>query len=145
MGRSYWFECSKCGYRVKVSGREDRGLNVFVQTVQCRECKELYDAVIRLRIPDEVREPVRPGFRFSRWAPPRPQRRPWNLNGRPPTLQTVLGRLPYFGSRRFKWLCFRIQCPVSPLHSVAAWSDPGPCPKCGIFLDKSAVPYRIWD
>jgi hypothetical protein len=30
MGRSYWFECPKCGYRAKVSGRADRGLSFFV-------------------------------------------------------------------------------------------------------------------
>ena len=53
MGRSYWFECPKCGYRAKVSGRADRGLSFFVQTILCRDCRELYDAVIRLRVPDE--------------------------------------------------------------------------------------------
>src|SRR5438105_15903009 len=50
MGRSYWFECAKCGYRAKVSGHGDRGLPVFVQTISCRDCKELYDAVVRARI-----------------------------------------------------------------------------------------------
>ena len=50
MGRSYWFERSRCGYRAKVSGRADRGLHCVVQTILCRDCKELYDAVIRLRI-----------------------------------------------------------------------------------------------
>ena len=53
MGRSYWFECPKCGYRAKVSGRADRGLSFFVQTILCRDCRELYDAVTRLRVPDE--------------------------------------------------------------------------------------------
>jgi hypothetical protein len=145
MARSYWFECSKCGYRVKVSGREDRGLNVFVQTVNCRDCKELYDAVIRFRIPEEVRDPVRPGLQLPKLLRSRPPTRPWNRNGRPPTLQMVLGRLPYVGFRRFKWLHFEPQCPLSPLHSVEPWNEPGACPKCGVFLDKNAVPYRIWD
>src|SRR5512143_103451 len=53
MGRSYWFECSKCGYRVKVSGRADRGVSFCVQTILCRECNELYDAVTRLKVADE--------------------------------------------------------------------------------------------
>ena len=53
MGRSYWFECVKCGYRAKVSGRADRGLNFFVQTILCRDCRELYDAITRVKIPDE--------------------------------------------------------------------------------------------
>src|SRR5215831_14184587 len=53
VGRSYWFECSKCGYRTKVAGRADRGLSFFVQTIVCRDCKELYDAVSRVKVPDE--------------------------------------------------------------------------------------------
>jgi transcription elongation factor Elf1 len=50
MGRSYWFECARCGYRAKVSGRVDRGFNFFVQTIVCRDCKELYDAVTRIKV-----------------------------------------------------------------------------------------------
>src|ERR1700674_5874389 len=53
MGRSYWFECPRCGYRAKVSGRADRGFNFSVQSIVCRDCKELYDAVTRARIPDQ--------------------------------------------------------------------------------------------
>ena len=53
MGRSYWFECPKCGYRAKVSGRADQGLTFFVQTILCCDCRELYDAVTRLKVPDE--------------------------------------------------------------------------------------------
>ena len=53
MGRSYWFECAKCGYRAKVSGRADRGITFFVHTILCRDCRELYDAVTRLRLADE--------------------------------------------------------------------------------------------
>jgi hypothetical protein len=52
MGRSYWFECPKCGYRAKVSGRADRGLTLFVQTILCSDCRQLYDAVTRLRVAD---------------------------------------------------------------------------------------------
>ena len=54
MGRSYCFECPTCGYRAKVSGRADRGLTFFVQTILCLDCRQLYDAVTRLRVPDEV-------------------------------------------------------------------------------------------
>ena len=34
----------------KSSGRADRGLSFFVQTILCRDCRELYDAVTRLRV-----------------------------------------------------------------------------------------------
>jgi hypothetical protein len=50
MGRSFWFECSRCGYRATVSGGADRGRDLFVQTISCRDCRKLYDAVTRLRI-----------------------------------------------------------------------------------------------
>ncbi|HXP59053.1 MAG TPA: hypothetical protein VN829_01110 [Dongiaceae bacterium] len=144
MGRSYWFECSKCGYRVKVSGRADRGVNVFVQTIHCRECRELLDVVTRIRIPDEVRERARP----SAYATGSPGRKlpaqSWAANG-PPSFQAALGRLTRTGSTRFRWLDFRLRCPVSPSHSVQGWSDPGKCPKCGVFLEKNGVPYRIWE
>ncbi len=49
MGRSYWFECPKCGYRAQVSGRSDRGFTFCVQTVACRDCRELFDAVTAVR------------------------------------------------------------------------------------------------
>jgi len=45
MGRTYLFECPKCGYRAKVSGGSDCGTRFGVQTVMCLDCKELHDAV----------------------------------------------------------------------------------------------------
>src|SRR5258708_29654676 len=141
MGRSYWFECSKCGYGAKVCGRADRGLNCFVKTIPCRDCKELYDAVYRLKIPAE-----------SHIIHTRPSR---NLPGKPelsrltkrraPTFQTVLNWLPYAGVRRFKWLEFKLLCPIYENHRVEPWTDPGKCPRCGIFLEKNAIPFRVWD
>jgi hypothetical protein len=38
-----------------------------------------------------------------------------------------------------------LHCPVSKNHSVHAWNDPGKCPRCGAFLEKSSLPYRLWD
>ncbi len=140
MGRSYWFECAKCGYRAKVSGRTDRGLGFSVQTILCRDCKELYDAVTRLRVPDE-REGWRNvgGLRRLATLKPRP-----NLTA-PPSFQAVLNRLPPMGMQQFKWLPFKLQCPVSSLHRVRGWNDPDRCPKCGVYLERSALPYRLWD
>ena len=138
MGRSYWFECEKCGYRTKVSGRADRGLNVFIQTVACRDCRELYDAVVQVRIPEKRLDGAfLPGFGL---------RRPGAADHhRPPQFPLVLNRLLYHGTRRFQWLRFRLQCPRSALHRVRAWNDPDHCPKCGVFMERNAEPYRIWD
>jgi hypothetical protein len=144
MGRSYWFECPKCSYRVKVSGGTDRGVNVFIETIHCRDCKELHDVVTRIRIPDEIQDRVRAGYCAR--GPPRAK-----LPGRSraakgaPSFQAAVGRLCYTGLARFKWLDFKLQCPVSPSHSVQSWSEPWRCPKCGTFLEKNAMPYRIWE
>ncbi len=139
MGRTYWFECSKCGYRTQVSGKPDRGLNFFVQTIACADCKALYDAVTRFRVPDESN-----GMKFS-----------FGLNGTrfslqkrnaaAPNFHSALNHLPYKGVRRYKWLHFKPQCPVSPIHRVESWSENDKCPRCGLFLDKNALPYRIWE
>lgn len=59
--------------------------------------------------------------------------------------QAVLNRLPPTGAKRFKWLAFKPQCPVSAMHWVRSWNDPDRCPKCGVYLEKNALPYRLWD
>jgi hypothetical protein len=142
MGRSYLFECPRCGYRAKVSGKPDRGLDLFVQTILCHDCKDLHDAVIKLRIPDESALSLpRPGLGLKSRRPGNPQR----VANRPPSLDAALNRLLYRGIKRFKWIQFKLQCPVSPVHRVQDWTDPGKCPRCGIYLEKSALPYRIWD
>ena len=143
MGRSYWFQCPRCGYNAKVCGRADRGLNFFVQTITCHECRALYDAVVRLKVPDERRLL---GNRLDKNAL---KRSPLNGAGYAqrvaPNMQSVMMTLAYTGVKRFKWLDFRLLCPVSPRHEIETWNDPGKCPKCGIFLEKSVIPFKVWD
>jgi hypothetical protein len=142
MGRSYWFDCPKCGYQAKVSGRADRGVGFAVQTVSCRDCKCLYDAVTAVKVPD-ITEP--------RSLPRREPGLPSNLLGAqrtasvPPTLASVANRLYYFGAKEFKWIKYKLQCPASPAHRVQVWNDPGKCPHCGTYLDRAALPFRLWD
>ncbi|HEV2209789.1 MAG TPA: hypothetical protein VG167_13505 [Verrucomicrobiae bacterium] len=141
MGRSYWFECSRCGYRAKVAGGADRGLHFYVQTILCQDCKELYDAVTRMRMPE------RNGLLGEQTAFIKKQRqlslpkRP----GSPPSFQAALNRLIYAGMSRGRWVPFRLQCPVSSVHRVKAWNDPDKCPRCAYHLDKNPLPYRIWE
>jgi hypothetical protein len=135
VGRSYLFECPKCGYNARVSGGVDRGLMVFVQTILCRDCKELYDAVVRQKVPDQPKV----SLGFSRLALPR---RPVAT---PPAFESALNHLLVGGARHWRWISFKVRCPVSPVHRVQPWTDPGNCPKCGLFLEKNALPFRIWD
>jgi len=142
MGRSYWFECAKCGYRAKISGRADRGLNFFVQTIVCRDCRELYDAVTRIRLPNE--KPFKPAGLLGKWhSSGFPSRQP--IPEKPPSFNSALNRLQSTGAQSFRWVQFKVQCPVSSHHRVQSWNEPNKCPRCGAYLEKGAVPYRIWD
>ena len=116
MGRSYLFECAKCGYQASVSGGADSGSEFCVQTATCRDCRALLDCVVRLRVPDA-------GLKIP----------------------SELQRLPPLSTKKFKWVSFKIRCPVSPAHRVHAWNEPGKCPRCGNYLDKNALPFRYWD
>jgi len=142
MGRSYWFECSKCGYRAKVSGGTDRGFHFYVQTVSCRDCRQLYDAVTRLKVPDEPNaRNMLSNLRQPSSQPLSQRRKP----RQPPSFESVLNRLLFRGVRRFKWIYFKLQCPVSPFHCVQNWNAPDKCPRCGLYLDRDAMVYRIWE
>jgi hypothetical protein len=143
MGKSYWFECARCGYRAKVAGRSDRGSDFFVQTIVCQECKELFDAVTRTRVADGAG--AAPSQKLLGAF-----RRPALLNlprapKVPPNFQLALNRLRFNPVLHYRWAEFKLQCPVSPAHRVETWSEPGKCPRCGLFLEKNALPYRVWD
>jgi len=137
MGRSYWFECSKCGYRAKVSGRADRGVSFAVQTIVCRDCKQLYDAVTRMKLSEEMRRRSNAGrvgfgdLSFSEKLPP--------------TFQAALNRLTVTGEMKYEWIQFPLRCPAFGFHRAQPWNDPGKCPRCGVYLERTAVPYRLWD
>jgi hypothetical protein len=136
MGRSYYFECSKCGYRATVAGRADGGVSFEVQTITCRDCKELLDVVTRLK-----EEPPNGVGKSAGANRGKRMIRPLEAA---PRFEVVLNRLPA-GAKRLRWVPYEICCPVSPLHRVQAWNDPGRCPRCGTYLDKSALPFRIWE
>jgi hypothetical protein len=122
MGRTYSFECSKCGYQVRVAGGADEGEHFAVQTIACADCKALHDAVVRFKAS------LRQGENPSQTAPP---------------IAAVLNRLPPRGVQ--PWLKFKPACPVSPRHRIHPWKQPDKCPKCGTFLEPGAIPFRIWD
>jgi hypothetical protein len=121
MGRMFLFECSKCGYRARVSGGAAGGRYVSVQTILCADCKELYDAVIAFK-PSARRE-----------SNPKSA----------PKFDALLNRLPPRGARR--WIKLKPACPISPRHRIRPWKQPDKCPKCGVFLDPGAMPFRLWD
>ena len=137
MGRTYLFECPKCGYRAKVSGGADRGVHFAVQTLLCHECRELHEVVTALKTAapglvamSGVQTHLKAARRPSLAAPP---------------FLAVLNRLPPMGTKRLKWVYFKPACPVSARHRIREWQSPDKCPKCGCFLERNAIPFRIWD
>ena len=122
MGKTYQFECELCQYRVRVSGGADAGLDCEVQTVACRDCRELFDVFTRVR---------RRVTAQSKFPPLRPEIPPLALRG--------------ISSKSSGWSKIELACPVSDKHSVEPWKDPGRCPRCGCFLEKCGLPFRIWD
>jgi hypothetical protein len=135
MARTHLFECSRCDYRAEVAGREEFGLHVGVRTIHCLDCKALYDVVIALKV---VAVPA------SATAPSLPRagsRKPV----RPPAFETALNRMLPGGSKRFTWLKYELLCPVAPEHRVAEWRSPGRCPRCGVYLEANAIPFRLWE
>ena len=136
------FECSRCGYRAKVSGRADRGGLCFVQTIVCKDCKELYDAVVRVKAAEF--EPA--DLRKRAVGPQGPKlgtqpRRP----AAPPAFQSVLNRLALPGAKWYRWMDFNLRCPKSATHRIEIWNELDPCPRCGVCLEKHPLAYRIWD
>src|SRR3954447_7860678 len=99
MGRSYLFECSKCGYKAKVSGGADTGLQFIVQTATCRDCRVIFDSVVRVRMPDTGLK-LLADFQRARLR---------KTEEKPPTFESMLTRLPPVGVKRFKWVPFKMR------------------------------------
>jgi hypothetical protein len=142
MGRAYLYECPRCGYRARVAGARSEGIWFHVQTLACAECSQLFDAVVEMKFPVPPLQAPLKTLR-GRKKPIRLAR----LDTPPeaPSFQAALNRLPPTGARSYRWIKFKLACPVSARHRVAEWESPGKCPKCRTFMDRSALPFRNWD
>src|ERR1041384_5401073 len=137
MGRMYLFECPKCAYRARVAGGATDGAQCAVQTILCFECRALYDAVTSLKV-------ALPRLVSDTGSGKTLANRP-KVPATAPPLATVLNRLPFPGRTRTRWLKFKPACPVSARHRVREWRQPDKCPRCGVFLEANAIPFREWD
>lgn len=135
MARSFHFECPRCRYRATVAGSADRGAHCFTQTIRCRDCRQLFDVPVRLRVaPDEVALRHRLNRRLFPTRPPELDRPvpAWNL---------WLARNP----DKTRWAHVKLRCPNIAWHRVEVWKQPGPCPRCGQILEGTLAPWRLWD
>jgi len=138
MGRTYLFECAKCGYCVTVAGGVTQGLHLIVQTIHCLDCRELYDAVTELKVPATPAN-------LARWKLKPTLFDTGPTDQKPPTFEAALNQLIVGSGKRFRWVKFKLVCPASGLHRVRPWQQPGKCPKCGVFLDGGGTPFTVWD
>lgn len=139
MGRTYQFECAKCGYRVAVAGGSEHGPHLAVQTIHCLDCRELRDAVTALKLPDTS------VANLTEWKlKPTPFDTGPN-DASPPTFTAALNQVVVGRGEHFSWVRYKLACPVSARHRIRPWKQPGKCPKCGVFLDGSGTPFKVWD
>ena len=122
MGRTYIFECPLCQYRAQISGGADSGVHCEIQTVVCRDCRELFDVFTRQRRRTDAIDLIKfPGFY-------RPEIPPVILSDSSVNPK----RLP---PRPLIWRDFKLACPVEPKHVVEPWRDPDrPFPVSQYFL-----------
>jgi len=130
MGKSYLHECLKCGYRAVVAGGGTEGNDVKVQTFRCRDCRTLQDCVIALRRNARLRL----GTALPPPAPPPP-----------PRVEAAINRLPCSPGEPREWTEYLPRCAVDPTHRIEPWQAPGRCPRCGCYMDRGPIPYRVWD
>jgi hypothetical protein len=97
------------------------GLDVIAQTIQCADCREIRDAVIALRVPLD--------------APP--------YSSAPP-LEDVINPLQPNRPGAWRWDHFEPACLMDSSHEVEPWNQPGKCPRCGVFLEATGLPFRQW-
>lgn len=127
MGRVYMFTCPHCEYRAHVSGGQEEGFHCVTRTIKCCECRTLHDVTVRVRVAEAEAAPAA-----------KPELLPARNNLLPPML--------LFGSpRRTRWVELKLCCPVAAAHRIEVWVAPGKCPRCGTFLEREVLPYRIWD
>jgi len=135
MGRTYVFHCPRCEYVARVSGGADEGFHCVTQTISCADCRALHDVPVKLRVAEETAA-SRPRLTKSLLAEVKPPL-PAPID---PTNMLLFGKPP-----RTKWVPLKPRCPIAAHHRVGDWTNPGKCPRCGTFLDRSVTPFRVWD
>ena len=101
MGTLFETRCPSCGYSKMVSGGEDAGMACLTTTIACKDCRELYDAVV--------------------------SDKPWLGPKRSGDLKLIC---PGHSDGDDDDLFFERRH-ANPNHRVEEWTYPGPCPRCG--------------
>ena len=147
MGRTYHFDCPHCQYQARVVGGADAGINCAVQTIVCLDCRRLFDVFTRLRLRDGEEEPVPAGVKTGsgrKLLPTGVSIPPFRLLDNPWTVFAP-GRRALDPPRQRHWVVVKPVCPIAGYHRIKVWNNPGRCPRCGNYLEKNGLPWRLWD
>jgi hypothetical protein len=147
MGRTFQFECPQCQYQARVGGGADAGINCVVQTIVCLDCRQLFDVFIRLRsregkeepAPVEVKAKSGRNLLHARVNIP-----PFYLMENP-WIAFALGRRSSDPPKERQWAEVKPVCPVAASHRIQFWKTPGRCPRCGNYLEKNGLHFRLWE
>ncbi len=111
------FRCPNCDFRAEVSGGEDRGLEVYIQTVVCKECTEIRDVPARRFELPEDREKIYPDQQAK------PLISAWLIfkagelrrAAKPESVAAQCTHLSHY------WKQVVLKCPNNPFHKVVPW------------------------
>jgi hypothetical protein len=153
MGRLFAFECERCGYRARVSGGADRAAVCFIQTVSCARCRELVDVATHVRLP-RAKPPRLPKIAAQRRA----AAPAWDealasvvLPDHVHSSRVLADPFPSMidrllpGTSARNWIALAKRCPADPSHIIQDWNHPGPCPRCGAFMNRMSAPLLDFD
>ena len=147
MGRTFHFDCPHCQYRALVAGGADTGVNCVVQTIVCLDCRRLFDVFTRLLLREDKAEPppATAGAKSRRKLLPTGVNIPpfWLVDN--PWSVFASGRRSPAPPRQRRWAEVKPVCPIAGFHRIKIWNTPGRCPRCGNYLERNGLPYRLWD
>ena len=149
MGRVHAFECPKCGFRTRAAGGMDRGLDCFAHSMVCHDCRRIFDAVTHVRLPPGSRPRRKDGLSMLK-RPRAVSDLKLNLPDHLHVTKQVINEQPILpepllAGSASRWVELAVRCPSSAIHRIEEWRSPWRCPICQSCLDKSFVPYRIWE
>ena len=111
----------------------------------CHDCRRLFDAATHVRLPVTAkpkkptgllarRLPTLMAGDFKLALPDHIHASKVILNQKPTLPEPLLTR------SNSRWVELVVQCPAGTTHRIESWKEPGRCPCCQAFLDKSFVP-----
>jgi len=106
--------------------------------VECCDRKALYDVPVRIRVTGaEIL------LRQTQWKTR--LFKSFEAESNSLRFSVVTDKLSFTCLSQAKWINLKVCCPVSKSHGTRLWQGPGKCPRCGAGLERTLIPYRIWD